>query len=1052
MLIPRYYEDPHTLDVGTEAPRAYCIPTAPQEGGAYTDRAATGRFTLLNGVWKFRYFASVYDCDRPFYEEGYDVSGFDDLPVPSNWQDHGYDRHQYTNTRYPFPFDPPYVPQDDPCGAYVLDFNYQKPAGTASYHLNFEGVDSCCYVWLNGAFLGYHQVSHSTAEFDVTPHLREGANRLGVLVLKWCDGSYLEDQDKFRASGIFRDVYILARPENYLRDYFVHTALKNGHQSADITVDLAFAHGIMPVRYQMRDAAGRTVAAGVSEGGRIAFALDGVTLWNAEAPYLYTLLLETDGEAIREFVGLREVKIENSIVYLNGSKIRFRGVNRHDSDPFVGSAVTLAHIERDLALMKQHNFNAIRTSHYPNMPQFYELCDKYGFYVIAESDLEIHGVVNLYDLNTHRDGYRHPFPPFLSDSPEWQPAIVDRVQKNVLCHKNRPCVLVWSMGNESGYGCGLEAALAWTKAYDPGRLRHYEGALHAPRHPLGGRNDYSGLDFYSRMYAAIPEIEAYLDNAPDKPFIQCEFVHAMGNGPGDVEDYYKLEEKYDTFAGAFVWEWCDHAVVLGHTPDGRVKFGYGGDSGEDPQDGNFCMDGLVTPDRKPSTGLREYKNVHRPLRVHAGAAPGEYILQNNLDFLNLKDVLYLSWQVLCDGEVAAAGDITDPALLDVPPRGKKAAALPIPLPAAPAGDVSLLLTARLRRADAFREEGFELGFDQLPLHTGPTAALCALLAAESAPAPAAAWREDDRRLYIEGQGFTYTLDKRTGLFESLVLHGRALLDRPMELNVWRAPTDNDRVVKEMWYAAGYDRMATRAYTVQAAQAADGGVEVAVSASMAPLWRQKYLDIACRWHILPGGGLTAEFSIERNAIKRGPLGEYFDRHTGDDALPPDGDFFTTHEAYLPRLGLRLFLPAAMRRVTYYGYGPDESYIDKHHACRRARFTADVAGLYEDYLRPQENGSHWGCETVCVEGGGARLTVYSTQAFCFNASPYTAEELAAKAHDFELEPCGSTVLCIDHKQSGIGSGSCGPQLAPQYRVAGEHFAFDFHFKPETGPENR
>lgn len=1051
MLIPHYYEDPHTLDVGAEPPRAYYIPAAPGQTPFGVDRAKSERFTLLNGNWKFRYFSSIYDCTESFFAEGYDVSVFDTIPVPSNWQDHGYDRHQYTNTRYPFPFDPPYVPQDNPCGAYVLDFSYQKPAGADAFYLNFEGVDSCYYVWLNGTLLGYHQVSHSTGEFDVTAQLREGENRLAVLVLKWCDGSYLEDQDKFRTSGIFRDVYLLARPQNHLRDYFIKTTLKDNYTAADVRIELEFAGAPQPVGCTVADEAGRVVAEGVSEGGTIAFSMTDIIPWNAEAPYLYTLSLSTVGEVIHERLGLREIAVKNSVVYLNGAKLRFRGVNRHDSDPVVGSAVTVDHIRRDMSLMKQHNFNAIRTSHYPNMPQFYQLCDAYGFYVIDESDLEVHGVCDLFNNNTFREGVEGPFPPFISDNPEWQPAIVDRVQKNVKRDKNRPCVLIWSMGNESGYGCCFEAALAWTKSYDPSRLAHYESSMHAPRAPRNGKNDYSNIDLRSRMYAPISDMRKYLDNDPDKPFIQCEITHAMGNGPGDIEDYYQLEEQYDTYVGGFVWEWCDHGVYMGVTPDGKTKYGYGGDSGEYPHDGNFCMDGLVHPDRTPTTGLKEYKNVHRPLRVRlVDAAAGQYELQNKLDFLNLKDFAYLTYDILRDGEAVESGEIRDETLLDVPPRGKKTVTLPIAPCPDQAGKCTVLIHARLLRADAFREEGFDLGFTELILREAPTAALSSLLAAEgtAAGAPAVQCGGDDRTLVLTGGDFRYTLDKRTGLFSTMVYRNRTLLDRPMELNVWRAPTDNDRVVKNLWYAAGYDRMVARAYTVKAEPQADGSVRVVTTSSMAPVYRQKYLDLETTWLVRPDGGVTVRFEVERDAVMNGELGSYFN-HPGDGSLDPRlaaSNFFAC-EAFLPRLGLRLFLPKSMDRAAYFGYGPYESYIDKRRASWQGYFTAPVAALHEDYLRPQENGSHYGCEYVRVSGPDCRLTVYNDSPFSFNLSPYTQEELTEKAHNYELEPCGSTVLCVDYRQSGIGSNSCGPQLIEEYRLNARHYSYSFHFKPEA-----
>ena len=895
-------------------------------------------------------------------------------------------------------------------------------------------------MWLNGTFVGYHQVSHSTGEFNVTPHLREGNNRLAVLVLKWCDGSYLEDQDKFRSSGIFRDVYLLARPQNHLRDYFIHTSLKNQYTAADISIDLTFAGEPLPVHYTMTDSTGKVIADGVSQTDSICFSLDNVILWNAESPYLYTLILSTKDESIRERIGLREIRIIDSVVYLNGSKLRFRGVNRHDSDPFVGAAVTLDHVRKDIALMKQHNFNAIRTSHYPNAPQFYQLCDEYGFYVIDESDIESHGVVDLYNLNINREGDESPFPPYISDSSEWSPAIMDRVQRNVRRDKNRPCVLIWSMGNESGYGCGFEDALAWTKSYDSSRLTHYEGSMHRPRHPRNGKNDYSNIDLRSRMYASIPDMRKYLDSNPDKPFIQCEFIHAMGNGPGDIEDYYQLEEQYDTFVGGFVWEWCDHAVYMGTTDEGKCKFYYGGDSGEYPHDGNFCLDGLVYPDRTLSPSIKEYKNVHRPLRVHLiDAAAGLYVLQNNLDFTNLKDFLYLTYEILCDGKCVTSGEIRDTDILNVAPRSKKTVKLS--LPAHGEGKCSVLIRSRLLKADALRASDYELGVDQLVLREAPTAMLTKLLANEDAPSPALSYTEDDHWLYVENSHFRYVFNKLTGLFQSMLYCDHNLLDCPMEMNIWRAPTDNDRYVKELWLKAGYDRMNTRAYRVQTKSTSDGGVSIIVTSSMAPIFRQRYLDIVTTWTVKPNGSVSAHFEVEWNAIHRGPYAEYFDSH---DCDTPEGSSAIT-EAYLPRLGMRLFLPKTMNQAEYFGYGPYESYIDKRRASYQGLFHSSVADLHEDYIRPQENGSHYGCEFVTVTGEGVKLSVYSEEPFSFNLSEYTAEELTAKAHNYELEKCGSTVLCLDHRLSGIGSGSCGPQLANQYRVNDAHYSYTFHFQP-------
>ena len=625
-------------------------------------------------------------------------------------------------------------------------------------------------------------------------------------------------------------------------------------------------------------------------------------------------------------------------------------------------------------------------------------------------------------------------------------AILDRVQKCVVRDKNRPCVLVWSMGNESGYGCTFENALAWTKEYDATRLTHYEGSLHRPRNPIGGKNDYSNIDLRSRMYASIPEMHAYLQNNPDKPFIQCEFIHAMGNGPGDIEDYYELEEMYDTFVGGFIWEWCDHGVYMGTTNDGRKKFYYGGDSGEFPHDGNFCMDGMVYPDRTPSVGLREYKNVHRPVRVKAAdAASGKYILQNNLDFLNLKDMLYLTWEVYCDEKKVSCGEIRDPEILDVAPRTKKEVTLPIPAPDYDGKSYVMICSHKLK-ADRFREEGFELGFDQIFFGDMPSRQLKELIASENTDKKAVAYSQDDRWVYICGEDFAYKFNKLTGMMEKMVYRNHSFLDAPMELNIWRAPTDNDRVVKNLWYEAGYDCMQTRTYSNEITSLADGSLQIVTVSGMAPVYRQKYLDFVITWTIKPDGTIHAHFEAERDAVMRGTYGLYFNQP--EKKLDQHGieDQFGVREAYLPRLGLRMSLPADMNKVQYCGYGPYESYIDKHQASWIGHFDAHVSEMHEDYIRPQENGSHYNCEYVTVADKTHRLCVYNETTFSFNLSEYTAEELTEKMHNYELEKSGHTIFCIDYRQSGIGSGSCGPQLAEKYRLNDTHYSYSFHIKPE------
>ncbi len=543
------------------------------------------------------------------------------------WQNYGYDTHQYVCNYYPFPYCPPFVPKENPSGAYVHVFSLSEEALKNRQYLNFEGVDSCFYVWVNGNFAGYSQVAHSTSEFDITDLVCAGENRLAVLVLKWCDGSYLEDQDKFRMSGIFRDVYLLERPAQHIRDLTIRTFLTEDLKSGELHVELEYLNEMMPAHLRgiLETPEGETLAEIEGKGDRLQFTVKNPVLWNAEQPKLYTLKLVSDEETIIQRIGFRQIEIEKSVVLLNQVPIKIRGVNRHDSDPVTGAAIDREQAVRDLHLMKQHNVNAIRTSHYPNAPWFMELCDEYGFYVLDEADLESHGAAEKYGGScdgTYGD---------IVQNPVFSAAVMDRVQRCVIRDKNRTCVIIWSLGNEAGYGPSMEVAARWVKTFDPSRLLQYEGSIWETG---GHSNDVSMLDLYTRMYDSVEGIEEYLKKPEwNKPYMLIEYAHAMGNGPGDLEDYQKVFEANPRILGGFVWEWCDHAVYMGKTANGRDNYSYGGDFGEELHDDNFCVDGLVFPDRTPHNGLKEFKNVHRPVRaVLTDQVNGVVELENKMDF------------------------------------------------------------------------------------------------------------------------------------------------------------------------------------------------------------------------------------------------------------------------------------------------------------------------------------------------------------------------------------------------------------------------------------
>lgn len=1034
MIIPKYYEDLSVLHKGTMPNRSYYIPAAEQAENPLESRAVSNRFMLLSGEWKFRYFDSVYDVKDLFYEKGYDTKDFDTVAVPGLWQNYGYDSHQYTNARYPFPFDPPYVPYENPCGEYIRTFVYHKDENAPNAFLNFEGVDSCFYVWLNGEFVGYSQVSHATSEFDITDKLCEGENTLAVLVLKWCDGSYMEDQDKFRMSGIFRDVYILKRPEEGVFDYFVKTVPSDDYAVGEVEVTVRYFNRSTDVEVILYDADGKEAAQGrISAGsqesdavavstenqtgdvrGSVTLAVENAKLWTAETPYLYTLVLKTEHEVIMDYVGIREIHVENGVLYLNGAKVKLHGTNRHDSDPVTGFVISSEQIMKDLILMKEHNINAIRTSHYPNAPWFYLLYDRLGFYVIDEADNESHGTGEVYFPEMPWEERVKHWNEAIADNPEFINATVDRTKLCVERDKNRPCVIMWSMGNECAYGCTFEEALKWTKEFDSTRLTHYESARYISDKR---KYDYSNLDTHSRMYPSLQEMHDYFEKDGTKPYVLCEYCHAMGNGPGDLEDYFEVIQQYDGACGGFVWEWCDHATRLGRDIHGKTMYAYGGDHKEYPHDHNFCMDGLVYPNRKPHTGLLEFKNVHRPVRVVSfNQEKKEFVLRNYMDYVNVKDYLTISYEVLCDGIVVEEGILTDETLLDIPPHAEKKVMFDYMIPQK--GKCYLKLNYQQKNATEVLPAGLVLGFDEIKLDTNENINITVKkLLQRDIAAEDISVREDDHYLYLETADFCYQYDKFKAVFTEMVHKNQSLLERPMEYNIWRAPTDNDAGIKQEWYRAQYDRIVTRAYKTTFEKKEDR-VCIQSSVSVSAVYTQRILNISAGFTVFADGTLDVKLQVEKNM-----------------------DF-----PHLPRFGLRLFLPKSMSKVSYCGIGPTESYIDKRRAGYHGFFETNIAEMHEDYIRPQENGSHYDCDFVALSNEKVKCTVLSDKTFSFNVSVYTQEELAQKKHNYELLEAPYTVLCVDYRQAGIGSNSCGPVLLEKYRLNEEKFCFGVRFCPE------
>ncbi|MBR6321241.1 MAG: beta-galactosidase [Lachnospiraceae bacterium] len=1013
MNLPHYHEDLKKLHVGTMNRRSYFVPASTRELAQYP-REISDRAIFLSGDWAFSYHENDRTLPEGFYERDFDFDRFDVLPVPGCWQIYGYGRNNYTNVRYPIPFDPPYVPEDNPCGIYIREFELDDDR--FDKHLVFEGVDSCYYVWVNGEFIGYSQVSHSPTEFDITKAVQPGPNRLAVLVYQWSDGTYLEDQDKLRMSGIFRDVYVLLRPKNRIEDFFLHQSFNKGFSRAALSIDMK-VRGNVKITTTLYDAEGNEAAK--AEDRNPVLKLRNPIFWNAENPYLYTLVIKGGNECIARKVGFRKIEADGDVVKLNGQPIKFKGVNRHDSSPENGYAVTFEEMVRDITMIKAHNFNAIRTSHYPNSPLLLELCDEIGLYVIDETDLEIHGGVELYG-GSYTSSYN-----ILADNPDFGAAIFDRVEANVERDKNVTSVLIWSLGNEAGYGGNFELASHFVKDRDTSRLCHYEGSIHGgwaidPENPITfeykryrretNELNFNALDLYSRMYPSLEELEDYAKNGIEAehmkqmakinggfkrnvPMVLCEYTHAMGNGPGDPEDYWQIIYKYPRLCGAFVWEWCDHSVYMGKTPDGRDKYFYGGDWGDRHNDGNFCMDGLVYPDRTPHTGLLELKNVLRPVRLVSGKGQ-TFTFRNMLDFTDLAGRIGIAYEIRRDGETIGEGIFAD---LSCKPGKTVSVTIPEEIP----DDyrVSVLFRYLNLLTDCPDYLPDEMGFDQ---YLVPVMTVDVDIESEKAPKCI----DLGSLLVIEGSCFRYEYDKTKAAFTKLVNNNVSYINAPMSLNIWRAPTDNDRAQRIEWEMAGYDRMTIRNYSTKVAEE-DGLLVLTAKFGCAAVFLQKFLEVTARYEISDTGEIRMDIQGKKLPV-----------------LP-----------FLPRFGVRLFLDNDFEQVEYVGYGPYESYIDKHRASFKDTFIDTVSEMHEDYLKPQENGSHFGCEELTLaSAGGAKLHVFG-ESFSFNASHYSEEELTEKKHSFELQESGHTILCLDGEMCGIGSNSCGPVLQEKYRTTNE-----------------
>lgn len=933
--------------------------------GSVAPRAAFGSDApslSLAGTWRFRLSPSLAAAPPDVADPGFDDSAWDELPVPSLWQLHGHGKPAYTNVHYPFPVDPPHVPSENPTGDHRLRFDLPAgwPSGPAL--LRFDGIDSCGRIWLNGTELGVTKGSRLPAEFEVGPLLKPRGNVLVVRVHQWSAGSYLEDQDMWWLSGIFRAATLLARPDGGIGDHWIHAGYD--HTTGLGTVRVETVPGAV------LDIPSLGVA-GHPAGEPLELPVEP---WSAETPRLYEGTLSTVAERVPVRIGFRTVSIEDGQLKVNGRRILLRGVNRHEHDPRTGRVVSRETALADVLLMKRHHVNAVRTSHYPPDPVFLELCDEYGLWVIDECDLETHGFGPLgWDRNP-------------SSEPMWTDAYLDRMRRTVERDKNRPSVILWSLGNESHTGDNLARMAAWVRERDPSRPVHYEGD-----------HDCSYVDVHSRMYATPSEVERIgrrdddNERRRDLPFILCEYAHAMGNGPGGLLEYRELFERYPNCQGGFVWEWIDHGLAApGH-------FAYGGDFGELLHDGNFVIDGLLFPDRTPSPGLTEFAKIIEPVRIDADSSGIR--VSNHYDFADTGHLTY-TWVLEEEGIAVTHG------VLDVP-TVQSGQSVSVPLPSLPvtSGESWLTVSASLSSGAAWAPAGHVVGWGQLPVSPAPARAL---------PSPRGPVFRTSGGLILGAGEF----DPATGTLTTLGGHPV----RGPRLDVWRATTDNDRGSSpgpseaSQWLAAGLHRMQHRVIAVDA-----DGDELLVRTRVAPPAQPIGLFADYTWTAFDGG-LRLRVDVT-----------------------PDGEFPGT----LPRLGLAMALPGTFGSAEWFGRGPGEAYPDSRQAARIGRFSSSVDGLQTPYVYPQENGNRTDVRWARLTNpDGTGLRIDGDPAFDFTARRWTSAALEAARHTDELESGSLVHVTLDVAHHGLGTAACGPGVLPAYRLVPRKTSFTLSFRPVAG----
>jgi len=1005
------WENPQLVARNRESAHVPLCPFADEKSAREGSRESSPYVKSLSGTWKFHWAPSVAACPQDFYRDDFDASAWDDTPVPSNWQMHGYGKPIYTNVSMPWsPAVPPHVPRDNPVGSYRTTFTVPDGWDGRRVFISFEGVDSAFYLWVNGREVGYSQGSRLPAEFDVTAYLRPGENTLAVRVLRWCDGSYLEAQDMWWLSGIHRDVILYSLPDAHIRDFFVTTKLTNGYRDAELKAAVR-VRAASPA-----DLAGYELAMNL-------YAADGAPVfdapvtakvvcderndvteltarvaeplkWSAEQPNLYTLTLtlsDPAGKAVhaeRSRVGFRQVELRDGRFLVNGVGVLLKGVNRHEHDDRRGKAVSVESMIADIRLMKRFNINAVRTSHYPDDARWYDLCDEYGIYVIDEANIESHSVWGR-----------------LANDPAWTVAFLERGVRMVERDKNHPCVVMWSLGNESGYGPNHDALTGYVHHRDPTRPVHYESARDGP-----------ATDVISWMYPTIEHlVESATDANETRPVLMCEYAHSMGNSTGNLAEYWDAIRKHKRLIGGFIWDWVDQGL-LKRTEDGREYWAYGGDFGDEPNDRNFCINGLVWPDRTPHPGLWEYKKVIQPVRIEPiDLLKGEIKIANEFDFSDLGG-LRGRWTLTADGEELQSGELPMP---DLRPGEEQTVTVPFARPEPKPGveywlKVSFALAADAPWAPKGHEvawEQFKVPFDVPPRPARPVREM-----------PPVELRQSDADIVVTGADFEVTFDRARGAIASFVFEGARLLEEGPRLNFWRAPTDNDAATFGYralvhWEEAGLDRLEHRVKSVEAVRLADQAVRLWVRSFVCAVDRARGFDCEYTYTVYGSGDVTVDCKV-----------------VADDGLPP-----------LPRVGLTMTVPGRFDRFKWYGRGPHENYRDRKSAAAVGVYEGTVDEQYVPYIMPQENGNKTDVRWAALrDEAGAGLLAVAAEPMEASALHFTAEELARARHTVELNRREDVTFNLDYRQSGVGNGSCGPATLPKYTIPPGRFHFSVRLR--------